>query len=140
MKDGYSTPLGADDKRLKHLKRQEKDSTIWKRLSSRLVHVAQCGEDMPQSFDYPKDSAAWSTPIVFLANMPKDGKKRALAQLVEKLGGKVTGDGGQCTHVIASEVRRTLNFCTALCSGAWVVTPDWLKSSIRHKSFVCERL
>lgn len=42
---------------------------------------------------------------------------RLYMQLVEKLGGKVTSDGGQCTHVIASEVRRTLNFCTALCRG-----------------------
>nr|XP_024374624.1 uncharacterized protein LOC112281876 isoform X2 [Physcomitrium patens] len=138
--DDCVTPVGADDRRLKSTsKKQDKDVTIRKRLSSRPVNIPEVRVGLPLALGYAKDSATCSTPVVFLANMPNDPKKRALIQLVEKLGGKVTSDGGQCTHVIASEVRRTLNFCTALCRGAWVVTPEWLKSSNKHKSFVDEK-
>lgn len=38
-------------------------------------------------------------------------------QIVEDLGGAVTADGSLCTHVLAVNIRKTLNFCTALCSG-----------------------
>lgn len=140
MADESFSPSGiGEDHFSLRLEKQGKESTIRKRLSTRLVHVPNVGEDSHVASGYRKDSATATTPIVFLTSMPNDPKKRALAQLVEKLGGKVTGDGGECTHVITSEVRRTLNFCTALCNGAWVVSPDWLKASSRHKSFVDEK-
>ncbi|PWA80729.1 Acyl-CoA N-acyltransferase [Artemisia annua] len=53
--------------------------------------------------------------------------------------GKVTTDGTAGTHVITGKVRKTLNFCTALCSGAWVISPVWLKESFRARLFVVLR-
>ncbi|KAG0631398.1 hypothetical protein M758_1G250600 [Ceratodon purpureus] len=140
MADESFSPSGVGEDHFNlRLETQGKDSTIRKRLSTRLVHVPDVGEDSVVASGYRKDSATVTPPIVFLSSMSNDPKKRALAQLVEKLGGKVAGTGGECTHVVASEVRRTINFCTALCNGAWVVTPDWLKASSRHKSFVDEK-
>lgn len=40
-----------------------------------------------------------------------------LLQVIRKLGGDVTVDGNMSTHIVTSKVRKTLNFCTALCSG-----------------------
>lgn len=38
-------------------------------------------------------------------------------QVIRKLGGDVTLDGTMSTHIVTGKVRKTLNFCTALCSG-----------------------
>jgi len=42
-------------------------------------------------------------------------------QIIWDLGGGVTTDGSICTHVLTVKARRTLNFCTALCSGLVLV-------------------
>ncbi|KAL6997565.1 hypothetical protein U1Q18_007692 [Sarracenia purpurea var. burkii] len=54
---------------------------------------------------------------IMLMNITDDAKKSNLSQIIEDLGGAVTSDGSLCTHVITGKVRKTLNFCTALCSG-----------------------
>ncbi|KAG8069018.1 hypothetical protein GUJ93_ZPchr0005g14637 [Zizania palustris] len=59
-------------------------------------------------------------------------------QVVKMLGGVVTCEGNSCTHVITGQVRRTMNFCMALCSGAWIVSPNWLKESFKQGKFLGE--
>ncbi|OAE35494.1 hypothetical protein AXG93_2189s1280 [Marchantia polymorpha subsp. ruderalis] len=76
--------------------------------------------------------------VVMLMNMSDDSKKKQLIKHVEKLGGLVTCEGSKCTHVVTMEVRRTLNFCVAISSGAWILSPDWLKVSVKQKRFVAE--
>lgn len=61
-----------------------------------------------------------------------------LTKIIENLGGIVSCNGNICTHIVTGQVRRTLNFCTALCAGAWVVSPEWLKASFRESKFVGE--
>ncbi|KAH7677128.1 Acyl-CoA N-acyltransferase protein [Dioscorea alata] len=75
--------------------------------------------------------------IMFM-NIADEMKKASLAKVVHELGGSVTCDGNSSTHVIAGKVRRTLNFSTALCSGAWIVSPNWLKASFRERKFLGE--
>ncbi|XP_057982663.1 uncharacterized protein LOC131167793 [Malania oleifera] len=75
---------------------------------------------------------------IMLMNIADDAKKTGLTKIIEDLGGLVTSDGRVSTHVITGKVRRTLNFCTALCSGAWIVSPSWLKESFREGRFVEE--
>ncbi|KAI3772665.1 hypothetical protein L6452_03856 [Arctium lappa] len=75
---------------------------------------------------------------VMLMNIADDAKKSNLTKIIEDLGGSVTSDGRESTHVITGKVRKTLNFCTALCSGAWVISPAWLKESFREGRFVDE--
>ncbi|KAH9621859.1 hypothetical protein KSS87_019600 [Heliosperma pusillum] len=68
-----------------------------------------------------------------------DGPKKAyLVKTIEDLGGSVAADGSVCTHVLTGKARRTLNFCTALCAGAWILSPHWLKESSREGRFVDE--
>ncbi|KAL9232612.1 hypothetical protein vseg_007703 [Gypsophila vaccaria] len=68
-----------------------------------------------------------------------DGPKKAyLVKTIAELGGSITGDGSKCTHVLTVKARRTLNFCTALCSGAWILSPHWLKESSREGKFLDE--
>lgn len=38
-------------------------------------------------------------------------------KIIRKLGGDVTLDGNMSTHIVTGKVRKTLNLCTALCSG-----------------------
>ncbi|CAA7388479.1 unnamed protein product [Spirodela intermedia] len=77
-------------------------------------------------------------PKIFFMNISDENKKTWLRKIVEELGGSVTSDGWFCTHVITGKACRTRNFCTALCSGAWVVSSSWLKESYREKRFVGE--
>ncbi|XP_048322061.2 uncharacterized protein LOC107431598 isoform X5 [Ziziphus jujuba] len=75
---------------------------------------------------------------IMLMNIADDTKKAHLTKVIEDLGGSVTSDGNTCTHVITGKVRKTLNFCTALCSGAWIISACWLKESFRQGRFVDE--
>ncbi|KAI4300842.1 hypothetical protein L6164_034172 [Bauhinia variegata] len=75
---------------------------------------------------------------LMLMNIADDTKITYLTKVIQGLGGVVTTDGVIATHVVTGKVRRTLNFCTALCSGAWVVSSSWLKVSFREGRFVDE--
>ncbi|XP_031745127.1 mediator of DNA damage checkpoint protein 1-like [Cucumis sativus] len=58
--------------------------------------------------------------------------------MIEELGGSLTADGSTSTHVITGNLRKTLNFCIALFSGAWIFSSSWLKESYREGRFVDE--
>ncbi|KAL6336906.1 hypothetical protein AAG906_036220 [Vitis piasezkii] len=75
---------------------------------------------------------------IMLMNIADDTKKAHLTKIIKDLGGSVTSDGSACTHVVTGKVRKTLNFCTALCSGAWILSPSWLKESFHEGRFVDE--
>ncbi|KAK7336508.1 hypothetical protein VNO77_17050 [Canavalia gladiata] len=75
---------------------------------------------------------------VMLMDIADDAKKTQLTKVIEDLGGTIAYDGSMTTHVVTGKVRKTLNFCTALCSGAWVVSSSWLKESFREGRFVEE--
>lgn len=75
---------------------------------------------------------------VMLMNIADDTKKAHLTKVIENLGGASVSDGSLCTHIVTGKARRTQNFCTALCSGAWIVSPSWLKDSFRKGKFVEE--
>ncbi|GMJ03799.1 hypothetical protein like AT2G41450 [Hibiscus trionum] len=75
---------------------------------------------------------------IMLMNIADDTKKENLIKVIENLGGSPTFDGSMSTHIVTGKVRKTLNFCTALCSGAWIVSPSWLKESFRQGKFVDE--
>ncbi|CAA0812797.1 Unknown protein [Striga hermonthica] len=75
---------------------------------------------------------------IMLMNIADDEKKARLSKIIEDLGGVVALDGSASTHVVTGKVRKTMNFCTALCSGAWVVSSGWLKESFRKGGFVEE--
>ncbi|XP_020234487.1 uncharacterized protein LOC109814462 isoform X2 [Cajanus cajan] len=75
---------------------------------------------------------------IMLMNIADDAKKTQLTKVIEDLGGTISYDGRMTTHVVTGQVRKTLNFCTALCSGAWVISSSWLKESCREGRFVDE--
>ncbi|TKW27631.1 hypothetical protein SEVIR_3G269800v4 [Setaria viridis] len=77
-------------------------------------------------------------PTIMLMNIADEQKKARLTKVVETLGGFVTCEGHACTHIVTGKVRRTMNFCIALSSGAWIVSPNWLKESFRQGQFVGE--
>lgn len=75
---------------------------------------------------------------IMLMNIADDSKKANLTKIIGDLGGDVTADGSSSTHVVTGKVRKTLNFCSALCSGAWILSPNWLKESFRNGKFLDE--
>ncbi|CAL5094643.1 unnamed protein product [Urochloa decumbens] len=79
-----------------------------------------------------------SSPIIMLMNIADEEKKARLTKVVETLGGFVTCEGHSCTHIVTGKARRTMNFCIALSSGAWILSPNWLKESFRQGQFVGE--
>ncbi|KAK1278602.1 hypothetical protein QJS04_geneDACA023857 [Acorus gramineus] len=90
--------------------------------------------------DQSNDDLIWrkECPRIMFMNIANESKKTCLAKIVDQLGGVVTSHGNMSTHVITGKARRTLNFCTALCSGAWIISPNWLKTSFREGKFVDE--
>ncbi|XP_068653875.1 uncharacterized protein [Aristolochia californica] len=83
------------------------------------------------SFDYP---------VVMLKHIANDVQHAPMPKIVEDLGGSITSHGSSCTHAIIGTVRRTITFCTTLCSGAWIVSPDWWKTSFWEGRSVGESL
>ncbi|GAB2221649.1 hypothetical protein Droror1_Dr00012834 [Drosera rotundifolia] len=75
---------------------------------------------------------------IMLMDIGDGAKKMQLTKIINDLGGAVTTNGSLATHVLTGKVRRTLNFCTALCGGAWILSPSWLKASFREGRFVDE--
>ncbi|PIA48277.1 hypothetical protein AQUCO_01400695v1 [Aquilegia coerulea] len=75
---------------------------------------------------------------IMLMDIADDAKKTSLTQIIENLGGAMASEGSLVTHIITGKARKTQNFCVALCSGAWVLSPNWLKESCRQGRFVDE--
>ncbi|KAF2601404.1 hypothetical protein F2Q70_00024434 [Brassica cretica] len=75
---------------------------------------------------------------ILLMDIGDENKRAWLTEVIRKLGGDVNLDGNMSTHIVTGKLRKTLNFCTALCSGAWIVSPSWLKESFRQGSFANE--
>ncbi|XP_006293963.2 uncharacterized protein LOC17889285 isoform X2 [Capsella rubella] len=75
---------------------------------------------------------------ILLMDICDENKRAWLTEEIRKLGGGVVLDGTVSTHIVTGKVRKTLNFCTALCSGAWIVSPSWLKESVRVGRFANE--
>ncbi|GMP97588.1 hypothetical protein CsSME_00045779 [Camellia sinensis var. sinensis] len=75
---------------------------------------------------------------IMLMNIADNAKKSSLTKIIENLGGAVTSVGSLSTHVVTGKARKTLNFCAALCSGAWIISPNWLKESFREGRFLDE--
>ncbi|KAG4396194.1 hypothetical protein GLYMA_19G134000v4 [Glycine max] len=106
-----------------------------------------CFEEVPHDPSITKSSekcigdhlpSAKQSFRIMLMNIADDAKKTQLTKVIEDLGGTISHDGSMTTHVVTGKVRRTLNFCTALCSGAWVISSSWLKESFREGRFVDE--
>ncbi|KAM3403714.1 hypothetical protein ACQJBY_007064 [Aegilops geniculata] len=100
---------------------------------SMVVHI-----DNKISGDAKATTCSNGRPSVMLMNIADETKKTRLTEVVETLGGVVTCEGSSCTHVVTGKARRTMNFCIALSSGAWVVSPNWLKQSFKQGKFVGE--
>ncbi|KXG21877.1 uncharacterized protein LOC8077933 [Sorghum bicolor] len=103
-------------------------------------HVPSMGGDFESKMSQDDKAVIYSngSPTVMLMNIADEQKKARLTKVVETLRGSVTCDGHSCTHVVTGKARRTMNFCIALCSGAWIISPNWLKESFREGQFVGE--
>ncbi|KAG0502787.1 hypothetical protein HPP92_002859 [Vanilla planifolia] len=77
-------------------------------------------------------------PRIMFMDIIDDDKRSRLTKIVEELGGSVARTATSSTHLITGKARRTLNFCLSLCSGVWIVSPSWLKSSFRVGKFLDE--
>ncbi|XP_051138588.1 uncharacterized protein LOC127256565 isoform X2 [Andrographis paniculata] len=91
-----------------------------------------------EDFGYTEIPSAAKCCRIMLMNIADEDKKSCLTKIIEDLGGVVASEGNECTHVVTGKARKTLNFCTALCSGAWVIVPGWLKESFKKGKFVDE--
>lgn len=81
LADELITPSKVGEEQLKTgLQKQRKDSTIRKRLSSRVVHVPEVGE-APVPSGPPKDAAKAGTPIIYVMTTPRDPSKKIYNQV-----------------------------------------------------------
>ncbi|CAA7057186.1 unnamed protein product [Microthlaspi erraticum] len=158
IRSPMDTPTGKEDKNMVSDQANTADSeTKWstqgvKRssweaplssLRSKRIR-ANHNNDSAREQDQSKDGSSMETRpngqhyTILLMDIGDENKRAWLTEVIRKLGGDVTSDGNMSTHIVTGKVRKTLNFCTALCSGAWIVSPSWLKESFREGRFANE--
>uniref|UniRef100_A0A8C4QCU7 BRCT domain-containing protein n=1 Tax=Eptatretus burgeri TaxID=7764 RepID=A0A8C4QCU7_EPTBU len=59
-------------------------------------------------------------------------------EAVRKLGGSVTENPLEASHLVTDRVRRTVKFLCAVARGLPIVQPEWLKRSLRKKTILPE--
>nr|XP_026692424.1 mediator of DNA damage checkpoint protein 1-like [Ciona intestinalis] len=59
-------------------------------------------------------------------------------KIVSDLGGHMTDDVLECTHLITDKIRRTVKFMCAVVRGAYILNCDWLKDSKKQWRFLPE--
>ncbi|XP_078492143.1 uncharacterized protein LOC101243469 [Ciona intestinalis] len=59
-------------------------------------------------------------------------------KIVHDLGGHMTDDMHECTHLITDKIRRTVKFMCAVVRGAYILNRDWLKDSKKQWRFLPE--
>ncbi|GER25817.1 N-acetyltransferase [Striga asiatica] len=74
---------------------------------------------------------------IMLMNIADDEKKARLSKIIEDLGGVVALDGSASTHVVTGKVRKTMNFCTALCSGSSLGCLIWMVERKLQEGQIC---
>ncbi|KAL0404859.1 UNVERIFIED_CONTAM: hypothetical protein Sradi_2126700, partial [Sesamum radiatum] len=112
------------------------------RTKKRIMHdkneECRAGNITNEEYGYPKIPSRANGYRVMLMNIADNDKKSRLTKIIEDLGGVVASAGSLSTHIVTGKVRVTLNFCTALCSGAWIISSGWLKESFKSGRFVDE--
>uniref|UniRef100_H2Z4Z5 PAX-interacting protein 1 n=1 Tax=Ciona savignyi TaxID=51511 RepID=H2Z4Z5_CIOSA len=71
--------------------------------------------------------------IMFTGVVDELGEK-----IVKDLGGHMTDDVQECTHLITDKIRRTVKFLCALVRGAFILNQDWLRESKMQMRFLPE--
>ena len=54
------------------------------------------------------------------------------------LGGRVTSDYNEMTHLVMTKPSRSLKFLYALCRAKYILSSDWLVASSKNGSFLPE--
>ena len=62
----------------------------------------------------------------------------SLPKIVQRLGGVMTDRAGECTHIVATRITRTVKFLCGISVCEHVVTPEWVEESERRMRFVEE--
>ncbi|XP_061746291.1 PAX-interacting protein 1 [Nerophis ophidion] len=79
-----------------------------------------------------------STPRVMLTGFEPTQVQQYTKRL-QALGGEVADSSQKATHLLASKVKRTVKFLSAMSVVQHVVTPDWLEECWRSQKFVDEQ-
>ncbi|EFJ36986.1 hypothetical protein SELMODRAFT_403850 [Selaginella moellendorffii] len=97
------------------------------------LSFSQPPPDSPDTADgknvEPIQTCGERSPVVLFMNMADEQRKRQLTKFVETLGRQVTDTGSKCTHVLTDCGK-------CLCHRAWILSPEWLGSSVEAKTFV----
>ncbi|MQM00699.1 hypothetical protein Taro_033438 [Colocasia esculenta] len=123
--------------------------------NSETAENVHCGGDKCSPLQQTAKRCIWEASLSSIkSKRVKGGHLLDSGMIVEELGGSVTPDGSLCTHIITGKARKTLNFCTALCSGsvllasfliesphlfcplAWILSSSWLKESYKEGKFL----
>jgi len=75
-------------------------------------------------------------PVVLITFLPD--KLDDLSYMVRKLGGKITENPRECTHLVADHVRRTTKFLSALSLGRPILISAWIEKSAAANRFLDE--
>ena len=60
-------------------------------------------------------------------------------QIVLKLGGIITDNGKECTHIVTPRVARTVKFLSGISVCKYIVTPKWVEACGQCGSFIPEK-
>ncbi|XP_076814274.1 mediator of DNA damage checkpoint protein 1-like isoform X4 [Clavelina lepadiformis] len=58
--------------------------------------------------------------------------------IVKELGGHLTDDMHECTHLVTDKIRRTVKFLCAIVRGLRIVNQEWFRDSKKQSRFLAE--
>eukprot|EP01135_Chromosphaera_perkinsii_P010460 Nk52_evm23s2133 gene=Nk52_evmTU23s2133 len=76
--------------------------------------------------------------VIKATNLPQE-ERDMICNIAEHFGAEVADDVSyQVTHVVSGDRKRTLNILKGISHGCWIVSPDWVLSSLEAEKWLPE--
>ncbi|CRK86347.1 CLUMA_CG000101, isoform A [Clunio marinus] len=129
LMNAWKAPINLTQEAHERVKRSQLDPPQQKAKKLRTIPFL---ETIPEEINCIKQPEPNNIPIVMLSQVDdEDGLTRAITIL----GGRVTKDHAEMTHLVMTKPSRTVKFLYALCRAKYIVNSSWLEESAKQGFF-----
>ena len=100
------------------------------------VEAEKPGETVKMEVDEEKEKGE-AKPRVLMSGM-ESSMRKSLTEIIERLGGSVTEEPGEASHLVMPRLARTNNFLLCLPSVKFVLRPEWVLECGAQDKWVSE--
>jgi len=129
LMNAWKAPINLTQEAHERVKRSQLEPPPTKAKKMRTIPYL---EVIPDEISCVRQPEPNNVPIVMLSQVDNvDGLTRA----VTSLGGRITNDHNEMTHLVMTEPSRTLKFLYALCRAKYILKSSWLEDSSKAGYF-----